>query len=200
MTQSWDQRLARAAVRPLARTAVSPNHVTALGLVVGLAAAALFATGSAPAADVGAALFMLYLLIDHADGELARLTGKATPSGQRFDSLGGAVITTTLFVGLGVGLSERPLGAWALALGLAAGLANIPITAVRLQMRRRFGSQAVAHPGRFGVEIEDFLYLIGPATWLGALPYFLVLFGLGTFGYLGWIVREFLRRSASPGP
>lgn len=198
MTEPWDQRLARAVVRPLARTAVAPNHVTALGLVAGLAAAGLFATGSAPAADVAAALFMLYLLIDHADGELARLTGRTTPSGQRFDSLVGAVNMTTLFVGIGVGLSDRPLGALALALGLAAGLANIVITAVRMQMRRRFGSRAVAHPGRFGVEIEDFLYLIGPVTWLGALTYFFVLFGLGTFGYLGWIAGVFRRRSAGP--
>lgn len=198
MTEPWDQRLARAVVRPLARTPVTPNHVTALGLVVGLAAAGLFATGSAAAADVAAALVMLYLFIDHADGELARLTGKTTTFGQRFDSLVGAVNTTTFFIGIGVGLSERPLGAWALALGLAAGLANVVIAAFRIEMRRRFGSEAVAHPGRFGVQIEDFLYLIGPATWLGALAYFLVLFGLGTFGYLGWIVWEFLRRSARP--
>ena len=60
-------------------------------------------------------------------------------------------------------------------------------------MRRRFGKAAVAHPSRSGFEIEDFMYLIGPATWLGALAYFFVLFGLGTLGYLGWTVWRYLR-------
>ncbi len=193
MIEAWDQRLVRAVVRPLARTPVRPNHVTALGLVVGLAAAGLFATGSEAAADVAAGLFMLVLFIDHADGELARLTGKTTTFGERFDSLVGSANFTALFIGLGYGLSGGPLGGTALGLGLAAGLANPVITALRMAMRRRFGKAAVAHPARFGIEIEDFMYLIGPATWLGALAYFFVLFGLGTLGYLGWTVWRYLR-------
>ncbi len=195
MTEAWDQRLVRVVVRPLARTPVRPNHVTALGLVVGLAAAGLFATGSVAAADVAAGLFMLVLFIDDADGELARLTGKTTTFGERFDSLVGSANFTALFIGLGYGLSGGPLGRTALGLGLAAGLANPVITALRMAMRRRFGKAAVAHPARFGVEIEDFMYLIGPATWLGALAYFFVLFGLGTLGYLGWTVWRYLRRA-----
>ena len=193
MTEAWDQRLARVVVRPLAGTAVRPSHVTALGLVVGMAAAGLFATGSAAAADMAAGLFMLVLFIDHADGELERLTGKMTTFGQRFDSLVDTANYTALFIGMGVGLSEGPLGAWALALGLATGLSNPVISAFRNTMRRRFGKAAVAHPSRSGFEIEDFMYLIGPATWLGALAYFFVLFGLGTLGYLGWTVWRYLR-------
>lgn len=194
----WDQRLARAAVRPLVRTPVHPNHLTALGLVVGLAAAGLFATGSASAADAGAGLFMLFLFIDQADGELARLTGKTTRLGQYFDSLAGVACYAALFIGMGVSLSAGPLGRAALALGLAAGLANLVIAALRTAMRRRFGTAAVAHPGRGGFEIEDAMYLIGPVTWLGGLAYFFLAFGLGTFGYLAWIVWEFYRRSARP--
>jgi len=59
-------------------------------------------------------------------------------------------------------------------------------------MRRRFGKAALAHPGRFGFEMEDVLYVIGPFAWLGLLEYFLVAFSLGPFGYLLWLGRRYL--------
>jgi phosphatidylglycerophosphate synthase len=193
-----DKRLARALVRPLARTPIHPSHLTALGLVAGLAAAGLFATGSAAAAHWAAGLFMLYLFLDHTDGELARLTGKITDFGGRFDFVVGGVNFTALFIGIGIGLHAQGLGVWALVLGLAAGLANPAITALRMTTRYRFGYAAIAHPGRGGVEMDDAVYLIGPFTWLGGIEYFLLAFGLGTLGYLGWTLLKFLRQSAPP--
>ena len=61
-------------------------------------------------------------------------------------------------------------------------------------MERRFGSQAVEHPGGGGFELEDFIYLIGPVTWLGGLEYFFWLYATGTLGYLLWTVLKFLRK------
>jgi len=192
--EAWDTRLARALVRPLAGTRVSPSHVTAIGLIIGLGAGGLFATGSAAAANIAAGLFMLFLFLDHADGELARLTGKTSTFGQQFDSLAGSATLTALFIGMGIGLSRGEPGSTVLLLlGLAAGFSQIAITAVRMGIRRRFGTKPLAHPGRFGIEIEDALYLIGPATWLGYQVYFFVPFSLGTFGYLGWMVWLYTR-------
>jgi hypothetical protein len=44
------------------------------------------------------------------------------------------------------------------------------------------------------MEIEDFIYLIGPITWFGGLNYFFWVYGLGTLGYLGWTIFELLNR------
>lgn len=85
------------------------------------------------------------------------------------------------------------MGQFALYLGLAAGLANPLITLLRLVLERRHGPVAVAHPYKGGFEIEDFIYLIGPITWLGGLKYFFLVFGTGTIGYLMWISYELLR-------
>ena len=63
----WDQRLARALIRPLAGSPVTPNHITALSLIAGLAGALLFAQGGT-AMHWGALLFILSTLLDHADG------------------------------------------------------------------------------------------------------------------------------------
>ncbi len=201
MTQSpWDQRLARIVVRPLASTPVHPNHLTALSLALGLASGALFAFGGAGGAGWAAAVFMLAVFIDHTDGELARLTAKTSEFGHRFDYLVGAANYTALFIGIGIGLYGQGLGVWALILGLAAGLSNPVICALRIRLEDRHGAGAVEHPTFAGFEIEDFIYLIGPITWIGGLSYFFLAYGLGTLGYLGWTLYEVIRhrRAAKP--
>ncbi len=202
MTQSpWDQRLARILVRPLASTPVHPNHLTALSLASGLASGALFAFAGAGAAGWAAAVFMLAVFIDHTDGELARLTAKTSEFGHRFDYIAGAATYTALFIGIGAGLYAQGLGVWAIILGLTAGLSNPVICALRLRLETSHGAGAVAHPYIGGFEIEDFIYLIGPITWIGGLSYFFLAYGLGTLGYLGWTLFELVRhrrRAAAP--
>jgi hypothetical protein len=61
-----------------------------------------------------------------------------------------------MYLGAGIGLSQGPLGGWALALGVAAALSNPLVMAVRLVNQRRHGAEAVAHPYFLGLEIEDF--------------------------------------------
>ncbi len=61
MTEApWDQRLGRVLVRPLARAPVHPNHVMALGLCSGLAAAA---AGGSVAAGLGAPLYAQWMAV-----------------------------------------------------------------------------------------------------------------------------------------
>ncbi len=190
----WDQRLAAIVVRPLAATPVHPNHLTALNLVTGLAAASLFAQGDPGAADGAALLFMLAVFLDHADGELARLTAKTSRFGFYFDSLTDTANYTMLFLGIGFGLSGGVLDSWAFVLGLAAGLSNPVIATLRVIIRIRCGRAAIRYPSFAGFEIEDFIYLIGPISWAAELKVFFLAYGLGTLGYLVWTVALFLRR------
>jgi len=192
-TRAWDQRLAHILVKPLAASPIHPNHLTGLSFVFGLGAALLFALGGPVLAHVAAGLFMVAVFLDHTDGELARLAGKASAFGQRFDSVVNASNYTMLFIGIGIGLSSGPMATGALVLGFAAGLCNPIILALRIGLERRHGAKAVAHPRYAGVEIEDLIYLIGPITWLGGLNYFFLAYGVGTFGYLAWTAWEALR-------
>lgn len=191
----WDQRLARWLVRPFARTPLRPNHITTLSLVLGVAAGLLFARGETRAADWGAAIFMLARFVDHADGELARLTGKTSRIGYYYDYVAGALSSVALFAGIGVGYAGRPLGGWALALGLAASVAALAAMGFGLAADARRGSGDGPYPQWGPFELEDGIYLIGPITWLGGLAGFFMLGALGQIVFSALRLRE-LRHAA----
>ena len=195
--EPWDQRLARALVRPLVATRVTPNHVTALSLLVGLAAAACYAAGGAAAHWAGA-LLMLSLLIDHADGELARMSGKTSVFGHYFDYASDGVIMVAVFAGMGIGLrADGALDGWAVPAGIAAGIAVALIFLLRDEITRRHGKAAVAQPNWGGFEVQDVMYLVGPITWLGGLAPFLALAGVGAPLFLLWQLWDFRRSAAA---
>ncbi len=167
----WDARVARALVRPLRQSAVTPNAITTLTLLLGLLAVGLL-TGAGAAANLGAALFMLACLLDHADGELARLTGRTSTFGHYYDAVADALVMSALFVALGLGQGKA-------GLGLIAGGAVALTVLLRLEHERRAGKAAVAQPNLLGFEPQDLLYLVGPMTWLGGLETFLQLAAIG---------------------
>ncbi len=195
----WDQRLARVLVRPLARTPVTPNHLTAASLLLALAGAGLFASGAA-AADWGAGLFVLARFLDHCDGELARLTGKSSRFGYYFDYVTGAISYTALFAGMGIGLSGGALGGWALLLGAAGAASALISLFLNLDLDKRTElaeGDAVGYPGVAGFELEDGIYLIAPITWLGWLVPFFVACGIGATVYCLWTATRLLRTRAA---
>ena len=185
----YDQRLAEILVRPLAHTPLTPNHITLLTLALGLAAAWLFATGDAAAANWGAGIFVLARFLDHFDGELARLTGKTSRLGYYLDYISGGLSYGALFAGMGIGLMGGDLGNWALALGAAGFASAILSMFLNLDLDRAMelsDGDAVGYPGMAGFELEDGIYLIAPITWLGWLEPFFILCGLGATIYCLW--------------
>ncbi len=196
----YDQRIARVLVRPLARLGATPNQVTALSLLLALGAGALFAVGGAPAIHWAAGLFVLARFLDHFDGELARLTGKASRFGYYFDYAAGGLGFAALFAGIGWGLAAGPLGGWALALGGAGCTTALLTMGLNLDLDRRLGlgeGEAVGYPGWAGFELEDGIYLLAPVTWLGWLEPFFVAAGIGAAAYLLWTLGRVLRARMS---
>jgi phosphatidylglycerophosphate synthase len=114
-------RIVRPAVRRLAPTGVTPNQLTTLRLVTGVAAAVAFAQGGTVWPHIGGAIFVLSVLLDRADGELARQTGQSSPSGHRYDLISDCAANLIAFLGIGIGLSDGGLGRLAILLGVLAG-------------------------------------------------------------------------------
>jgi phosphatidylglycerophosphate synthase len=195
----WDSRLARWMVRPLRDTRVSPNHVTTASLLVGLAGAALYAGGTPGAANAGAVLYCLSAFLDHADGELARLSGKTSDFGHVYDRLADLAVKISLFTGMGIGLRAGPLGSWAVLLGLVAGVSLVAIFLLRTELARLDGPAAFEQPAAAGFEIEDVLYAVAPITWVGWLQPFVVAAAVGAPLFALWTATRLraARRTAA---
>ncbi len=197
-SKAWDRRFAHRIALPLRDTRVHPNHVTTASMLVGLAAAALYAGGAPRAANWGAGLYVLSAILDHVDGELARLANKSSPGGQTYDRLADLIVRFALFVGMGLGLRHGPLGGAAVGWGLAAGVAFVLIFVLRGAIAWRRGWDAIAQPRLGAFDLDDVLYVIAPVTWLGWLAPFLVAAGIGAPLFAAWMVRAYWRARALP--
>lgn len=132
--------LARPFSWALAAVGLSPNQVTVLSAVASVAGLALVAVGQWGIAAWGAALVYLGLILDHADGQVARRTGKGSVWGMYLDSVLDRVVEAGLFVALIVPAARRvavldqpgwtllPLGQEGLAILAAAAFAAVALS------------------------------------------------------------------------
>jgi phosphatidylglycerophosphate synthase len=166
---SWTHRMARALVRPLVGSPVTPNHLTTARLLFGLAACAAFAEGTRDYEIWGGVLWVFSAFLDRADGELARLGGKITPGGHFYDYSCDVSVNALFFVAVGFAMRNGSLGWWAPALGVGAG-GSIAAAVILCEMiEKRTGSGETVYAGIAGFDFDDAAYLLGPLAWLGWL-------------------------------
>ena len=192
----WDARLARRLVAPLVHSWVTPNHLTTLRLVVGLAAAAAFIPGSYGWSNIAALLLILSNFLDHTDGELARMSGKISRIGHLYDLASDAVVTILLFIAIGVGVAAKPgtdLGLPPALLGLAAGTAIALIFYLRMRIEEMLGKTATQQASLGGFETEDVLYLLPLATLSNALVPMLLAAAICAPLFAIWVVIDYQR-------
>ena len=171
---SW--RLARL----LARTPVTPNQVSVVGGLTVVAAglcyvAPLWGGLDWPlSAALGMALHLAWHVIDGADGDLARMTGRTSPRGEMVDGLCDYLSHIVLYLLLGA-LMAREIGGWAWAIVFPAGFAHA-VQSNHVEAQRRF-----------------YLYWVYSKPWLNtARP--------SGGGPLAWLVALYLRVAKGTTP
>lgn len=166
-TNTLIHRIVRPAVRRVARTPITPNHITTLRLLTGIAAALAFAQGGAVWPAVGGGVFLLSMLLDRADGELARQTRRSTPGGHRYDLVSDCASNVIAFVGIGVGAAPT-LGVLGPLLGVLAGLGIgalfWQLNALKLVELRPYS----AWNDRFNADPDDAMVFVPLLVWAGA--------------------------------
>ncbi len=187
-------RIVRVGVRPLVGTAVTPNHLTSLRLVTGLAAAAAFAVGSDELRAWGGGIFVVSLALDRADGELARLGGKTSAWGHKYDLYADSLCNALAFVGLGVGLRDGAFGPWAALMGLVAGAAVAAILWLILRMEALEGERAGELPSAAGIDPDDAVLLVPLLVWLGWAEGLIVAACIGAPAFALFIYLMYRRR------
>ena len=189
---------------PLVDTFVTPNHLTTLRLLIGLAGALCLARGGFVWANAGALLIVLSNFVDHTDGELARISGKSSRIGHFYDLACDAVVTVLLFVGMGLGMgivhaAERVVPG--VFLGSLAGVAVAVIFFLRMRIEDMEGKAGTKQASVGGFETEDVLYLLPLVTLSGIVTPFVVAASIGAPLFALWVIVDFrraLRRIAVP--
>jgi phosphatidylglycerophosphate synthase len=119
----------------LVNTRITPNQLTYLMVVAGVAAGAALLVPGLAGALIGALLIQLYLLLDCVDGEVARWRGQTSVTGVYLDRVGHYLAEAALLVGFGVRAAdvfavEGPAPNWMWAfLGTVAALGAVLIKA-----------------------------------------------------------------------
>jgi phosphatidylglycerophosphate synthase len=169
--KTYAHHVGRWLILPLVNTPVTPNHLTTLRLLTGIAAAAAFAMGDYFWTVWGGVLFAISAILDRSDGELARLSGKISAGGHWYDLYCDALVNVVLFIGIGFGLTESVLGHWAWKMGLLSGL-SIAVTfwiMFRLYESGDHPSEVFNYPD--GFDLDDALFLVCIFAWFdGMLP------------------------------
>ena len=186
-----DARLACKLVLPLQYTGITPNHLTTTRLIFGILAATGLATGEYLWTNLGAACFVISNFLDHADGELARITGKFSKTGHQYDLACDAIVNILLFIGIGTGLISLVSGYWSVFMGLVSGLAVAGIFHMRNEIEKEIGKEKARQPNIGMFEAEDVLYLLPLVTLMEWLLPFLYLAVIGAPIYALIVWREF---------
>lgn len=127
---SW--RLARL----LAKTPVTPNMASVFGALMVVGAGAAYAGLAWPwSAALGMALHMGWHVVDGADGDLARMTGRASPMGELVDGICDYASHVVLYMILAVLLQEQ-IGWIAWPIMVVAGVSHI-IQSNHIEVQRR---------------------------------------------------------------
>lgn len=164
-TNTVIHRIVRRPVRALARTSATPNQVTTVRLITGLFAAACFARGPGAWMAVGGIVFVLSMLLDRADGELARQTGQMSVWGYRYDLACDCLASVATFIGLGLGLAAGH-GMLAIWLGVIAGL-GIGTLFAELNILKFADVRGYELRQGITIDPDDAMILVPVLIWLG---------------------------------
>ncbi|HTU13327.1 MAG TPA: CDP-alcohol phosphatidyltransferase family protein [Allosphingosinicella sp.] len=147
--------LARRLAILLRPTRVSPNMVSVLSFCCLVAAAACFVGLAWPTnALAGFGFMLLWHVVDGADGDLARMTGRASATGELVDGVCDYAGNVTLYFAFAF-LADDVWGGWAWLLAAAAGASHVVQTNHAETQRRLYLWRAYGVPWLRNARAED---------------------------------------------
>ena len=178
--------------RQLAARGVTPNQMTIVSTLVGLAAAPFFLSAEPAMQVIGGLLFVAHSVLDGCDGELARLTFRESRLGGLLDFFSDNVVHVVIFACMAVGWSFAEGASWPLILGASAVLGTVGAAGAVYWFTLRnktaagpvYTSVSDAPPGKLTKVLDDlsrrdFIYLVLVLSVFGKSNWFLALAAVG---------------------
>ncbi len=178
--------------RLLAPLGVTPNQMTVISMLIGLAAAPFFLVLDPKIQVIGGFLFVAHSILDGCDGELARLTYRESRFGGLLDFFSDNLVHIAVFSCMAIGWSEQVSATWPLYFGAGAvfGPAGTAYSVYWLKHRNNnesgpvYTSVSVGQSRQLtkildGLSRRDFIYLVLALSAFGLAHWFVVGAGIG---------------------
>jgi phosphatidylglycerophosphate synthase len=203
MARHFDRRLSRLVSRRIARTPLTPNMVTLFNVAIGLAGAYLFSRGGYGAHVAGSLIFLLCVILDGVDGEVARLKLKETVFGRYLDIITDNIVHVALFIGIALGVARKTGNEQYLyVLGILLG--GFALCAIAVGRAVRPGSDEIRSKALDKLTgllaNRDFAYLLIIFALLNGLEWFLMSAAAGTYFFAASVFFLDLHRRKPPSP
>jgi phosphatidylglycerophosphate synthase len=177
--------------------------VTLFNVAIGLAGAYLFSRGGYGAHVAGSLIFLLCVILDGVDGEVARLKLKETVFGRYLDIITDNIVHVALFIGIALGVARKTGNEQYLyVLGILLG--GFALCAIAVGRAVRPGSDEIRSKALDKLTgllaNRDFAYLLIIFALLNGLEWFLMSAAAGTYFFAASVFFLDLHRRKPPSP
>jgi phosphatidylglycerophosphate synthase len=187
---AFHRRLSRPVTRMAITLGLTPNQVSMLSLVVGLLAVSRFWHATPLGAALGLILYAAAAVLDHSDGEVARLTLRESRLGEWLDVTTDTLVHGLLVLAMGM-TTQRAAGRAGLALGVLAAI-GIVVSAMIAKTSPRSAGTGVggfldALGSRDGFYAMLIVFILALAFAPSVLPVLMLIVTIGSHAY--WLAR-----------
>ena len=187
LSRHVNRHISRFVSKRIVHTPLTANHITLINGAIGLAGGFFLSSGGYWQGLIGALLFLLCVIMDGADGEVARLKLQESSFGQSLDYAVDNVVHVAVFAGIAVGLYRGAHnGLYLLALLLLLAGFGLCALVVYRHILKRTPDELKRSPLAIRLMAtlltnRDFAYLVLAFAVIGRLNWFLWATALGTY-------------------
>ena len=177
----------------LVKTSVTPNQVTIISLILGIASAAFFSHGAHTYTIIAGLFYFISTVFDQCDGEVARHKQMTSDFGKTFDIIVDSIVNATITIGITIAIYKTNGS----GLSIIAGLLAMTGIVISLLLTTYFSHENNNNTGTKEMldrlNNKDFFYIIMLASVIfNQMIWFLLIMAIGTNIY--WIVHKIAHR------
>lgn len=94
-------------VKLIYNSRITPDHLTLAAIMMGLTGGFFYAFGSQLTCFLGAFFYLLFVILDCSDGQLARLKKNGSSIGRLLDGIADYIVVTAIYIGIAIGYSHK---------------------------------------------------------------------------------------------